>query len=331
MKEYPWMQIARSKLGIHEIPGPGAEAFIVECLKSTTLPAPYNRTDATAWCAAFLNRILQLGGIKTINSARARDWLEWGREPTDDEFGPGVVVILERGEDSGHVGFLEDWDDTRVKLLGGNQGDAVSEAWFPMTRVLGWRIPADTPAVKAPAKTDIEDEELALARERLPIFQAAADAYEWPEEVEAVMFKTIGAEWMKYVLMGIDSRESRFGVLLDEDGLGDGGHGHGEMQIDDRSHKAFCASGRWRDLAASLEYVHANVIIPSFNYLADYFELVGEDYERLFWAAIAGYNAGPGNVRKALEAGADPDSVTTGRDYSWDVRAKAAALKEVLG
>jgi uncharacterized protein (TIGR02594 family) len=331
MKEYPWMQIARSKLGIHEIPGPGAEAFIVECLKSTTLPAPYNRTDATAWCAAFLNRILQLGGIKTINSARARDWLEWGREPTDDEFGPGVVVILERGEDSGHVGFLEDWDDTRVKLLGGNQGDAVSEAWFPMTRVLGWRIPADTPAVKAPAKTDIEDEELALARERLPIFQAAADAYQWPEEVEAVMFKTIGAEWMKYVLMGIDSRESRFGVLLDEDGLGDGGHGHGEMQIDDRSHKAFCASGRWRDLAASLEYVHANVIIPSFNYLGDYFDLVGEDYERLFWAAIAGYNAGPGNVRKALEAGADPDSVTTGRDYSRDVKGKAAALKEALG
>jgi hypothetical protein len=145
------------------------------------------------------------------------------------------------------------------------------------------------------------------------------------------MFKTIGAEWMKYVLMGINSRESRFGMLLDEDGLGDGGHGHGEMQIDDRSHKAFCASGRWRDLAASLEYVHANVIIPSFNYLADYFALVGEDYERLFWAAIAGYNAGPGNVRKALEAGALPDSVTTGRNYSRDVKARALAFKEVLG
>jgi hypothetical protein len=184
--------------------------------------------------------------------------------------------------------------------------------------------------VKAP-KADIEDEDLTLARERLPIFLAAADAYQWPEELEAIMFKTIGAEWMKYVLMGINSRESRFGRLLDEDGLGDGGHGHGEMQIDDRSHKAFCASGRWRDLAASLEYVHANVIIPSFNYLADYFALVGEDYERLFWAAIAGYNAGPGNVRKALEAGALPDSVTTGRNYSRDVKARALAFKEVLG
>jgi uncharacterized protein (TIGR02594 family) len=323
------MSIARSKLGIREIPGPGAEAFIVECLKSTTLPAPYNRSDETFWCAAFANRILQLGGIKTINSARARDWLDWGREPADEEFGPGVVVILERGEDGGHIGFLEDWDDNRVKLLGGNQADSVRYAWFPQDRVLGWRIPKDTPPITKASK--FRPQEIDLARERMPIFQAAADAYQWPEEVHAAMFKSIGAEWMKYVLMAIDSRESRFGLLLDENGLGDHGHGHGEMQIDDRSHKAFCASGRWQDLAASLEYVHENVIIPSFNYLGDYFELVGEDYERLFWAAIAGYNAGPGNVRKALEAGADPDSVTTGRDYSRDVRAKAAAFKEVLG
>jgi hypothetical protein len=35
-----------------------------------------------------------------------------------------------------------DWDDDRVRLLGGNQGDAVSAAWFPMSRVLGYRIPA---------------------------------------------------------------------------------------------------------------------------------------------------------------------------------------------
>jgi len=40
MIEYPWMAIARSKLGIHEIPGPEANAFIVECLESTTLGRP---------------------------------------------------------------------------------------------------------------------------------------------------------------------------------------------------------------------------------------------------------------------------------------------------
>jgi uncharacterized protein (TIGR02594 family) len=142
MLEYPWMKIARKKLGIHEIPGPRANAFIVECLKSTTLGRPGNQSDETAWCSAFANRIMQLAGIKGTNSAWARSWLDWGREPTDEEFGEGVIVVLERGGNSGHVGFLEDWDeDGNVKLLGGNQGNAVSEAWFPMRRVLGYRVP----------------------------------------------------------------------------------------------------------------------------------------------------------------------------------------------
>jgi uncharacterized protein (TIGR02594 family) len=141
--EYPWMKIAQSKLGIHEIPGPGANAFIVECLKSTTLGRPDNLSDETPWCSAFANRIMELAGYQGTRSAWARSWLDWGREPADAEFGKGVIVILERGANSGHVGFLEDWDDEgNVKLLGGNQGNAVSEAWFPYYRVIGWRVPA---------------------------------------------------------------------------------------------------------------------------------------------------------------------------------------------
>ena len=142
MMAYPWMAIARSKLGIHEIPGPKANAFIVECLASTTLGVPDNQSDETSWCSAFANRVMQLAGYDGTNSAWARSWLDWGREPADAEFGAGVVVVLARGPNSGHVGFLEDWDDDRVRLLGGNQGNAVSEAWFPMSRVLGYRVPA---------------------------------------------------------------------------------------------------------------------------------------------------------------------------------------------
>jgi uncharacterized protein (TIGR02594 family) len=136
------MEIARSKLGVHEIPGPEADAFIVECLESTTLGEPENQSDETPWCSAFVNRIMQLAGIEGTNNAWARSWLDWGREPNDAEFGEGVVVVLSRGSSSGHVGFLEDWDDGRVKLLAGNQGNAVSEVWFPMNRVIGWRVPA---------------------------------------------------------------------------------------------------------------------------------------------------------------------------------------------
>lgn len=142
MIPHRWMEIAESKLGEEEIPGRDANAFIVECLESTTLGTPDNQSDETPWCSAFVNRIMQLAGIEGTDSAWARSWLEWGREPETNDEWFGAVCILERGVTSGHVGFLVDWDDERVKLLGGNQGDSVSYAWFPVERVLGYRVPA---------------------------------------------------------------------------------------------------------------------------------------------------------------------------------------------
>ena len=173
--------------------------------------------------------------------------------------------------------------------------------------------------------------ELNLARKYLPVFCAAADAYIWPDELLPKMQQLLGPRWMTWVLMGIASRESRMGLLLDAEGKGDGGHGHGIMQVDNRWHKAFCDSDKWSNLAASLEYVHKTVIVPSFNYLGEHcWEQVGEDYGALFRATVAAYNAGPGNVRKALEAGTGVDSLTTGRDYAKDVLARAKALYGAL-
>jgi uncharacterized protein (TIGR02594 family) len=141
MNTYPWFEIARQKLGEHEIPGSGANQFIVECLQTTSLDRRDSLSDETPWCSAFINWCMIEAGYEGTGSAWARSWLDWGREPEDAEFGQGVIVILERGANYGHVGFLADWDDDRVKLLGGNQSDSVSEAWFPQSRVLGWRVP----------------------------------------------------------------------------------------------------------------------------------------------------------------------------------------------
>ena len=177
-----------------------------------------------------------------------------------------------------------------------------------------------------------QDGELDLAKDRLPVFQAAASQYNWPTELVTAMRADLGTDdWMTWVLAAIDSRESRFGALLDADGLGDAGHGHGEIQVDDRSHTTFCAGDGWKDLATSLAYVHRNVIIPSYNYLANRFGYFQEDYTKLFWGVVAAYNCGAGNVAKAVANGDDPDSRTTGHDYSQDVRARALALKETLG
>jgi hypothetical protein len=65
-------------------------------------------------------------------------------------------VVLERGNDplSGHVGFFRQMsaDGSKVYVLGGNQGDAVSIAAFPANKVLGYRWPPN--AAKTVPQTD---------------------------------------------------------------------------------------------------------------------------------------------------------------------------------
>jgi uncharacterized protein (TIGR02594 family) len=144
MDKHPWFKIAQQEIGVEEVPGPGDNPRIVEYLESTSLGSPESENDETPWCSAFVNWCMEQAGIKGTNSAWARSWLKWGREPDmekPDEWA-GCVVILSRGANSGHVGFLDDYDSDRVRLLGGNQGDKVGYAWFPMDRVLGYRIPA---------------------------------------------------------------------------------------------------------------------------------------------------------------------------------------------
>jgi uncharacterized protein (TIGR02594 family) len=143
MFPHRWLGIAEHELGVAEVPGEGDNPRIVEYLESTTLGSPDNENDETPWCSAFVNWCMEQAGIQGSDSAWARSWLNWGREPKSDieSEWKGCVVILERGANSGHVGFLDAWEDEQVRLLGGNQGDRVGYAWFPVDRVLGYRVP----------------------------------------------------------------------------------------------------------------------------------------------------------------------------------------------
>jgi len=163
----------------------------------------------------------------------------------------------------------------------------------------------------------------------LPVFEAAAGDIDWPAELDQAMTAALGAGWAVLTLLGICSRESRFGILLDKNGRGDHGHGYGLMQIDDRSHPAFIATGKWRDAQASAEYA-IKLLRDNFNTLGKFFELFGGDYALLWWGAVAAYNCGAGNVLKARRRGRHADYYTTGRDYSADVKKRAAYLEEAL-
>ncbi|HWK38875.1 MAG TPA: TIGR02594 family protein, partial [Hyphomicrobium sp.] len=92
-------------------------------------------------CAAFAGACLERAGFASTRSLMARSYLRWGEEIEGGRF--GAIAVLSRGSDpaAGHVGFLLGETASHLMLLGGNQGDAVSVAAYPKTRLIGLRWP----------------------------------------------------------------------------------------------------------------------------------------------------------------------------------------------
>jgi len=98
--------------------------------------------DEIPWCSAFVNAIAWSLELPWTQSAAARSWLNVGTVvPLEQAICGFDIVILERGNNgvSGHVGFYVAHDEKTVTLLGGNQGNAVTEQKFDRMRVLGVR------------------------------------------------------------------------------------------------------------------------------------------------------------------------------------------------
>jgi uncharacterized protein (TIGR02594 family) len=137
---FPWFDIAMKELGITEIAGSGDNPRIVEYLRSTSLGGSMASNDETPWCSAFVNFCVEQAGFAGTDSASARSWLNWGRK-TDTPV-TGCIVVFERGAPpSGHVAFYVSESADQVNVLGGNQGNKVSFAHYPKTRLLGYRVP----------------------------------------------------------------------------------------------------------------------------------------------------------------------------------------------
>lgn len=129
----------------------------------------------------------------------------------------------------------------------------------------------------------------------------------------------------KEVLAGIMCRESAGGYTLHPPGpagTGDGGHGHGLMQIDDRSFGEFCASALWQDPQSNIDF-GARVLVEKRTYMISHTVSLGDVV--LERCAIAGYNCGAARVVQALRGGLDIDWFTTQRNYSREVLRMADA------
>jgi uncharacterized protein (TIGR02594 family) len=139
-----WMQWMRAKLGEREIPGPGDNAWVLDCFRFTQFPTP---SDDDAWCSASACWAMEHSGHRSPRSAAARDWSHWGVRLADPR--PGCVVVLDRhsvtNPRAAHVAFLVRREGSRLVLLGGNQGNSVSVASYAAVRALDYRWPIGAP------------------------------------------------------------------------------------------------------------------------------------------------------------------------------------------
>jgi uncharacterized protein (TIGR02594 family) len=97
--------------------------------------------DAVPWCAAFVGAMLERCGISGTGKLNARSYLDWGVPVELENARPGDVVIFKRGNSTwqGHVAFYVDQNGSSIKVLGGNQSDAVNVKPYSKAKLLGIR------------------------------------------------------------------------------------------------------------------------------------------------------------------------------------------------
>jgi Transglycosylase SLT domain len=150
-------------------------------------------------------------------------------------------------------------------------------------------------------------------------FKSAAERYQFPPEI----------------LLAIASCETNMRNII-----GDGGHGYGIMQIDDRSFPEWCNSGLWKDVNASIQ--KGALVLHSKQQTIRNGQgkrlkvgstpFVGKAHlskDELLRTAIAAYNSGLRAYYNLTRHG-DPDRRTTGRDYSKDVLKRAQVFRKLL-
>jgi hypothetical protein len=128
------------------------------------------------------------------------------------------------------------------------------------------------------------------------------------------------------LLVAIASRESSCRNIV-----GDGGHGRGAFQIDDRFHRDWlrqhgaASAGRVPAVADGAAYA-AELLAANYAFGRS----KGLRGKRLLRFAVAAYNAGAGGAWKAVQKSGDPDAGTTGGDYGADVLRRMRLVRELL-
>lgn len=134
-----WLNLARAELGTKEIPGPPSNPTVEQYYAEAAGGKAYS--DDVPWCAAFVGAMLARSSREPSGSLLAKSYLDWGAKLAEPI--PGAIAVFSRGKHSwqGHVAIVESVGKNTVTVIGGNQGDAVTRARYPKSKVLGYRWP----------------------------------------------------------------------------------------------------------------------------------------------------------------------------------------------
>ncbi|AWN35770.1 TIGR02594 family protein [Methylobacterium radiodurans] len=138
-----WLTLASHDLGTVEGIGKANNPKVIAYFKDAGFAGV--KDDATAWCAVFVNAMLERAGRRGSRSLAARSFEGWGVGLTEPAL--GCIATKKRGNSSwqGHTGFVVGANKDQIFLLGGNQGDKVSVAAFKRSEFTAFRWPADVP------------------------------------------------------------------------------------------------------------------------------------------------------------------------------------------
>jgi uncharacterized protein (TIGR02594 family) len=128
---------AQEYLGLEEYPGARHNPEIVAFAAATG--NGWVQDDETPWCASFVGAVLAQVGVQGTGRLNARSYVDWGSAVDLDDAQQGDVVVFWRESPTswkGHVGFYAGVQGDKVLVLGGNQGNKVSIAEYPISRLL---------------------------------------------------------------------------------------------------------------------------------------------------------------------------------------------------
>ncbi len=128
------LEAAGRYLGLEEWPGAKSNPEVEKLFAASGHPG---LTDDVPWCAAYVGAVLAEVGLIPSGSLMARSYSTWGMKVGLSEARPGDVVVFARGAPpAGHVAFFVRYEGSKVLVRGGNQGNKVSDAWYPLSSVL---------------------------------------------------------------------------------------------------------------------------------------------------------------------------------------------------